>query len=34
VNSWNDTWGDQGTFKIKMGECGINRQMHAGLPGQ
>lgn len=34
VNSWNDTWGDQGTFKIKMGDCGINRQMHAGLPGQ
>ena len=34
VNSWNDTWGDQGTFKIKMGECGINNQMHAGLPGQ
>lgn len=30
-NSWNNTWGDQGTFKIKMGDCGINRQMHAGL---
>jgi cathepsin B len=30
VNSWNDTWGDKGLFKIKMGECGINRQMHAG----
>lgn len=34
VNSWNNTWGDKGTFKIKMGACGINRQMHAGLPGQ
>ena len=34
VNSWNNTWGDQGTFKIKMGDCGINGQMHAGLPGQ
>ena len=34
VNSWNNTWGDQGTFKIKQGECGINFQMHAGLPGQ
>ena len=34
VNSWNETWGDNGTFKIKMGEAGIDRQMHAGLPGQ
>jgi len=34
INSWNNTWGDQGTFKIKMGDCCINRQMHAGLPGQ
>jgi len=31
VNSWNDTWGDQGLFKILMGDCGINRQNHAGL---
>lgn len=31
VNSWNNTWGDEGTFKILMGNCGINRQMHAGL---
>merc|ERR1719162_1194736 len=23
VNSWNNTWGDQGTFKIKQGDCGI-----------
>jgi cathepsin B len=30
VNSWNETWGDKGLFKIKMGDCGINRQMHAG----
>lgn len=29
-NSWNDTWGDLGTFKIKMGDVGINNQMHAG----
>ena len=34
VNSWNNTWGDQGTFKILMGDCGINNQMHAGHPGQ
>jgi cathepsin B len=31
VNSWNNTWGDQGTFKILMGDCGINDQMHAGM---
>ena len=31
VNSWNNTWGDQGTFKILMGDCGINDQVHAGL---
>merc|ERR1712151_3994 len=30
VNSWNDTWGDKGTFKILQGDCGINRQVHAG----
>lgn len=34
VNSWNNTWGDMGTFKILMGDCGVNNQMHAGLPGQ
>lgn len=34
VNSWNNTWGDKGTFKIKMGDSGINGQMHAGLAGQ
>ena len=31
VNSWNRTWGDNGTFKIKQGDSGINGQMHAGL---
>jgi cathepsin B len=31
VNSWNNTWGEQGTFKILMGDCGINDQIHAGL---
>lgn len=31
VNSWNNTWGDQGTFKILQGDCGINDQVHAGL---
>jgi len=31
VNSWNKTWGVNGTFKILMGDCGINDSMHAGL---
>jgi cathepsin B len=34
VNSWNEDWGDNGTFKIKRGnnECGIEGQIVAGLP--
>jgi cathepsin B len=24
VNSWNETWGDNGLFKIAFGECGID----------
>ena len=31
VNSWNNTWGDKGTFKIDQSECGISDQVHAGL---
>jgi len=31
VNSWNNTWGDQGTFKIAMTEEGISDEVHAGL---
>jgi len=30
VNSWNDSWGVKGTFKIAFGECGIDSQCHAG----
>jgi len=30
VNSWNSTWGDNGTFKIAMDQCNITNQMHAG----
>lgn len=32
VNSWNDTWGDNGTFKILQGNCNINTGMTAGQP--
>lgn len=32
VNSWNESWGDNGTFKIARGtdECGIESQVSAG----
>lgn len=30
-NSWNEGWGDKGTFKIKMGVCGINDQISAAV---
>jgi cathepsin B len=29
-NSWNESWGDNGTFKIAFGECGIDSQVSAG----
>jgi len=34
ANSWNEDWGDKGTFKIKRGndECGIESSVVAGLP--
>lgn len=34
VNSWNDNWGEKGTFKILKGsdECGIESNVVAGLP--
>jgi cathepsin B len=32
VNSWNDSWGEKGTFRIKRGndECGIESGVVAG----
>jgi cathepsin B len=30
MNSWNDSWGLAGTFKIQMGNCGINNEVNAG----
>jgi len=31
VNSWNDSWGDKGTFRIAFGDCGIDSDCTAGL---
>jgi len=33
VNSWNDTWGEKGLFRIKMGDCGIDDSVVAGIFG-
>jgi cathepsin B len=34
VNSWNEDWGDKGTFKILRGKnhCGIEDEIVAGIP--
>ena len=32
ANSWNEDWGENGYFRIKMGECGIEGQVTCGLP--
>lgn len=31
-NCWGDSWGDNGYFKIKMGDCGINDYMSTCTP--
>ena len=32
ANSWNEDWGEDGYFRIKMGECGIEEKGHCGIP--
>jgi cathepsin B len=32
ANSWGEGWGEQGYFKIKMGECGIDQSVWACTP--
>ncbi|EER00725.1 cathepsin b, putative [Perkinsus marinus ATCC 50983] len=32
MNSWNEGWGDHGTFKIAQGDCGIDDAVQGSLP--
>ena len=32
ANSWNEGWGEDGYFRIRMGECAIEEKNYAGLP--
>jgi len=32
ANSWSSTWGEQGFFKIKFGEVGIDSDVYACTP--
>ena len=32
ANSWNEDWGENGFFRIKMGECGIEDENIGGIP--
>lgn len=33
ANSWNEGWGEKGTFRIRRGnECGIEERVSAGMP--
>ena len=32
ANSWGTQWGDNGFFKIKMGDCGVEKQIYTSKP--
>ena len=32
ANSWGTKWGENGFFKIKMGDCGVDKQMYVSRP--
>lgn len=32
ANSWKESWGEAGFFRIKVGECGIDKAAYACLP--
>jgi cathepsin B len=34
ANSWNSSWGEDGFFKIKIGDCASNNQLYACTPEQ
>ena len=31
-NTWGENWGENGFFRIKFGQCGIDSRGYAGVP--